>query len=207
MRNPPLHPRPLTIRGRTTPRRAVTLVEVLLALGVLATIGSLVAGMVHSTFQNTRNHHDLRRRTVKAEVIAARLDGAIRSSTTVLASGTDWVVLWTTDSRANQKPNLSEIRRIEFDAANKRIRAYAAPSGLAEASDTTYPLASDFGATTAALKGTANFPAETWCERVTAWQIAPAGAGQSTRLLGYTISLQDQAGTSTHKSAICLRGS
>ena len=207
MRNQPFHPGPVSRRRRPNSRRAFTLVEVLLALAVLAAVSGLVAGLIFSTSQATRNQQDLRRRTVKAEVIAARVDGAIRSSTMVLASGADWVVLWTTDSRANQKPNLSEIRRIEFDAVGKCIRAYAAAPGLAEANDTTYATASDFGAVTSALKGTASFPAETWCDRVTGWQVAPAGAGPTTRLLGYTITLQDAAGTSSHRSAICLRGS
>lgn len=190
--------------GETSAR---SLIEVLLALAVRATVSSLVAGMIYSTSQNTRNQQDLRRRKVKAEVIAARVDGAIRSSMMVLASGTDWLVLWTADSRANQKSNLSEIRRIEFSAANKRIRDYAAPSGLAAGSDTTYELSSDFGTVTAALKGTANFPGETWCDRVTGWQIALAGATQTTRLLGYAITLQDAAGAARHHSAFCPRGS
>ena len=74
-----------------------------------------------------------------------------------------------------------------------------------EADDTAYALSSDFAQVTGAIKGGATFPGETWCERVAAWQVVPSGAGQGTRLLGYSMTREDAVGTSTFKSAVCLR--
>ena len=184
----------------------MTLVEVVLALGITSLIASSVAGLIYSVYQSQRDQQHLRRRNSRAEVVAARLDGAIRSASVVLAVGTDYLVLWKTDSRTNQKPNLSEIQRIEWDRAGQRLRTYAAPANLAEEDDATYDLTADFAQITAGLKDTAAFPGQTWCQDVTGWQPGPPGASQSTRLLSYTISFKDGAGTSTFKSTAALRG-
>jgi type II secretory pathway pseudopilin PulG len=198
------HPRPLGPRRRRT--AGVTLVEVLLALAVTSLIASSVAGLVYTVSQTQRDQQHLRRRNSRAEVVAARVDGAIRSATAVLAVGSDYLVLWKTDSRTNRMPNLSEIQRIEWDRAGQRLRAYAAPADLAEADDPAYDLTSDFSQITAALKDTPDFPGETWCRDVAGWQPGPAGASQATRLLSYTITFQDAAGTATFKSSAALRG-
>jgi prepilin-type N-terminal cleavage/methylation domain-containing protein len=201
----PLHPPTLTRGSATAAPSGFTLVEVLLSMGLLATIAALVSGMIYSSSQGAARQQETRRRHVRSEVVSARLDAALRGSTTVLAAGATWVVLWKGDSRPDQQPNLSEIQRVEWDAATKRLRAYAAQQPVAEADDTAYPPTTDFGAVTAALKGGSSFPGETWCERVAAWQLVPAGAGQATRLLGYTITLEDAAGSSSFKSSVSLR--
>ena len=203
------HSRPLgrTVSGRRVRRAAgVTLVEVVLALGITSLIAGSVAGLIYSVVQSQRDQQHLRRRNSKAEVVTARVDGAIRSATAVLAVGSDYLVLWKTDSRSNQKPNLSEIQRIEWDRAGQRIRAFAAPADLAEADDPAYELTSDFSQITAGFKDTPAFPGQTWCQDVTGWQPGPAGAPQSARWLCYTITFRDAAGTATVKSTASLRG-
>ena len=207
------HPRPLGRRvggrGRSLRVRGaagVTLVEVVLALGITSLIASSIAGLIYSVSQTQRDQQHVRRRNTRAEVVTARVDGAIRSATAVLAVGSDYAVLWKNDSRTNQKPNLSELQRIEWDRPGQRLRAYAAPEDLAAADDPAYELTSDFSQITAAIKGTPVFPGQTWCQDVTGFQPGPLGAPQSTRLLSYTITFRDGAGTSTIKSTAALRG-
>jgi hypothetical protein len=115
--------------------------------------------------------------------------------------------LWVADSRRNQKPDLSELRRIEWDSTSRQIRCYEAPAGLADASNTTYDLSTtDFLSVTSALKGTTNFPYTVWGNGVTAFQTAPAGATQATKLVGYGLTLDTSGSTRAFRSTATLRG-
>jgi len=201
------HPGSIVRRERPARRvRGVSLVELVLALAITSLIASSIAGLVYSVYQSQHDQQHLRRRNSRAEVVTARLDGAIRSSAMVLAVGADHVVLWKTDTNVDRKPNLSEIQRIEWDRAGRRLRAYEAPAGLAEPEDPAYELTSDFAQVTAGLKGTPSFEGQTWCQDVAGWQPGPAGASQATRMLYYTITFEDPAGTSTFRSTAALRG-
>ena len=178
-----------------------------MALAITALIATSVAGMMYSVTQGTRNGQELRRRNVKAEVVTARLESAVRGSRQVLAAGPSWAVLWTSDARANQKPNVSELLRIEFDAAGKQLRAYAAPATLAPADDVEYAADADFDSVTNSLKGTGRLTGTTWAARVAGWTVSPIGASPgASRLLCHTITFEDGAGTAAVTSAVALRG-
>jgi type II secretory pathway component PulJ len=207
MRSRAFHPRTLVRHGRS-PRRAAgtTLIEVVLAMAITALIGSAVAGLIYSMCQNTRDQQIVRRRNIRADVIAARLDGAIRSSAVVLATGDDYIVLWKADTRANNTPNWSEIERIEWDRNSGVLSSYRAPETLPDGLDLPLDPSLNFDFVTRLLRGTPAFPGETWFKDVVGWQLRPSGASRSTRLLCYTMDLEDDAGTSTFKSTIALRG-
>jgi len=98
----------------------------------------------------------------------------------------------------NDQPSLSEIRRIELDGVSDEMWSCRAPAGLAEADDTMYGPATDYGAETATLEGTTNFPGELWGAAVTGWTMNLDNLDpQAAFMVSYTITIQgaDTAGT------------
>ncbi len=126
----------------------------------------------------------------------------------LLGSDGQCLVLWVSDSKKNGAPDLSELRRIEWDAATKRIRCYQARTTLAPAANTAYDLTTtNFLATTAALRGTSSFPAVVWAQGVSGWSTSPTVATPATRLIAYGVTIDlSVGGTHTARSAAALRG-
>ncbi len=101
------------------------LVEILLALAITGVIAGGVASLLFAVAGGTKDRQDLRRRNVRVDVLAARVDGAIRSSGMVLGSDDRCLVLWVSDSKRNGVPDLSEIRRIEWESTTKQLLSSA----------------------------------------------------------------------------------
>jgi len=188
--------------------RGVMLVEVLLALAITGLIAAGVASLLFATAGGTKERQELRRRNVRVDVVAARIDGAVRSSNRIVGRDNRCIVLWTSDSTANGMPNLSELRRIEWDPTTKRLLCSEAPASLSAAANIAYPLAAtDFVSVTAALSGTGSFPSTVWANGVSGWASSPTVITDTTRLVSYQITL-DLASGQTHsaRSAAALRG-
>jgi hypothetical protein len=194
-------------RRRRAPR-GVMLVEILLALAITGMIAAGVASLLFATAGGTKERQDLRRRNVRVDVVAARVDAAVRSCGTALGRDANCLVLWVSDSKLNGMPDLSELRRIEWDPATKRLLCFEAPSTLLDADNTAYALATtDFVTTTAALRGTASFPSTVWGNGVSGWTSSPSPITQSTRLVSYEVTIDlTEGGTHTARSAVALRG-
>lgn len=194
----------------THPRRSrgVMLVEILLALAITGLVAAGVASLLFATATGTKDRQELRQGNVRVDVLAHRMDAAIRSSSMLLARDTRSLVFWTADVKKNGLPDLSELRRIDWDNTTKRVVCYQAPATLDAASNTTYDLATtDFLTTTAALRGTASFPGTLWAQNVQRWETSAAAATRLTRLIayGFTIHLAD-GGKRTARSSATLRG-
>jgi len=188
-------------------RRGLMLVEVLLALAIAGMVAAVVAAMLFGLANGSRDRLDLRHRNVRADVLTARIDTAVRSSSMLLGGDANTLVFWVADTRKNGKPDLSELRRIEWNAASKQVRCYQAPAGLADADDTGFQTSDDFLAATAAIAGSATFPGEVWASGVTGWTVTtvPAGAAHDARMVAYTLTLTTAAGTVTIPSSAPLR--
>lgn len=200
----------LTDRYRRSPRpagpRGLTLVELLLGLAITGVIGAAVTTMLFSTYHGSTSREELRTLLVRGEIGAMRLRMSLRSSTRVLARGDGYLVLWMGDTRANDAPDLSELRRIELDSDTGELLSYKAPADLPEAQDAEYDLATtDFGAVTNSLKGSASFPGQVWAADVTAWTTKlDAGDPQECGFVGYaiTMTLNDVAQTIVSGAAL-----
>jgi len=179
-----------------------------MALAIAAMIALGVSSLLYGMANGTKDRQELRRRNAKAEVLAHRLDTAIRSSAMLLGRDGNAMVFWVSDANGNETPNLSELLRIEWDPATKEIRGYRAPSTLAPAADIAYNAATtDFLTVTAGLAGGASFPRETWGRGVQAWESGPAASSQGTRLVHYAMTLEfTDAAPATVRSAVALRG-
>ena len=195
------------LQRRRSPR-GVMLVEILLALAITGMIAAGVASLLFATAGGTKERQELRRRNVRVDVLAARIDAAVRSCGMVLGRDANCLVLWVSDSKLNGMPDLSELRRIEWEPATKRLVCFEAPSTLLDADNTAYALATtDFVTTTAALRGTASFPSTVWGNGVSGWTTSPSAMTQSTRLVSYEVAIDlTEGGTHTARSAIALRG-
>jgi hypothetical protein len=184
----------------------VSVVELLLALGILAIIGGTLATMLFATSRSTRNGTDLRRRNLKIEVINSRIDSAVRSSCRVLAAGDDYLVLWLGETRQNSVPDLSEICRIDWNAGSKQLQYSAATPGLADAENIAYTFTTDFASATAALAGDARFPMQVWGRNVSGWSFTLDKPIPASRVVQYTLQVEDEDGIGTYQNAVSRRG-
>jgi prepilin-type N-terminal cleavage/methylation domain-containing protein len=205
---------PITAVGRSRLRagrrcaRGLSLVEVIMALAIAAMISAGVSSLLFAVANGTKDRQEVRRRNVKAEVLANRIDGAVRSSAMLLGRDNRAMVFWVSDSRDNQVPNLSELLRIEYDAATKEIRSCRAPAGLAEAADIVYdPQTTDFLSATASLAGSTSFPRRICGSDIPDCNFGSEPADQSTRLITYGITLQVPGESpELFQSSVALRG-
>lgn len=192
--------------------RGLTLVELLLALAITALIGAAIAAMFFAVSYGTSSRNDLRGLVVRQRTLTARLDASVRGSAQILAAGGDYVVLWMGDSRANKAPDLSELRRIEYDSAGKTLISYKAvfPAGWTQAAidaaDTSYALTADFNAVTKALKGNSLWPSETWMTNVTEAALTYNNASASSAtLVSYRFTLGSGTTAAPVAGAAALR--
>ena len=209
----PFHPAAALTRPRTrdlAPRNnrwALTLVEMLLSLAILAVIAATLAGMLSTVSAGTRSATELRHRNLRAEVVRERVESTVRSSARVLAAGENWLVLWTGEIRTNSVPDLSEICRIEWDKATRELRCFAPPPGLPEADNVKYAFSSDFDGITRSLAGTARFPGQVWGRRVHEWAPTVDGpAASPRRTVSYRLTLEDERGLTTFVATVAPRG-
>ncbi len=191
----------------------VTFVELVLALGITGLVGLGVAAMMVSSTYGLTSQKGMRNLVVRHKTIGARLDSAMRGAKQVLASGDGYLVLWIEDTRADGKPNISELRRIELDGSTDELSGYVGtfPSGWSEAAvtaaDTAYELTDNFDTVTTALKSGSYFPKEVWGEGVTAWTMSfdDNGDPTTTYLISYRMTLDAGGTTSTAIGAAALR--
>lgn len=171
--------------------RGLTLIELLMALAIMALIGSTIAGMLSAVAYGTSADSDVRKLVARNKMVAMRINAAVRGSQMVLDAGSsvsgDWVVLWGRDLDENGEPSLLEIRLLEYDSAAGALSSYTAPAGT---SDVLYTTADDFDAITNTLRGTADFPEERWGNDAAGFEISlDQSDPQAAKTLSYRLSL------------------
>jgi hypothetical protein len=163
----------------------------LIALSVTAVLVLAIASMLHAVAYGSQSQSSARQTNVASKLLRARIDAAIAGAKMVLATdNSTYIVIWTGDTNADSVPDLSELRRIEFNAGTGQITSYRAPAGVTP--DTAYTLATDFNATTNALKGGNTFPAEVWAKNVTAFSASlNNGTTQNATAVYYSVTAQN----------------
>jgi len=179
----------------------------MIAMAITCMIGAAVAAMVYSASYGTSSQDQLRNLLVAHEMAELRTSTALRSSMMVLAKGDDYVVLWTRHTRDVDSPNLSELQRIEIERDKQELRSYQAPADLPAERDTKYDLAgTDFGALTATLRDTADFPGEPWASDVTDLAFTfDTDDPRSCELVGYRTDITVDGQTETAIGCAALR--
>ena len=151
-------------------RGGFTLTELILGMVILSGIGLAVASMVVSASYGTTSDRGLKDVMIGQQIVAVRLEEALRASGQVLAKGDDYIVLWTAEREVDGICSLSELLRLERSPSTMEVTAYRAPADLSDDDDTEYDLGStNFNTVTNALKGQSTFPGQLWAVNVTSW--------------------------------------
>lgn len=192
--------------------RAMTIVEVLMALIVVSLISVGVASMLYAANYGTSSQREVRRVAVRTQQVRLRLDNAIRNARQILAEGETsaghaYIVLWQGDTNtedANQDTvNLSELELIELPDGSTTLTSYKATS---PATDTAYASDADFYQEAQNAKGSGDLVGTTWAQSIATFDItldeaAPADAQLAT----WRCTLTDGVLSETLVSSIALR--
>jgi type II secretory pathway pseudopilin PulG len=109
---------------RNDVRRALSLVELLLAMTITAMVAAAIAGMLGAVTAGVGSRRDNRTVMVLANAAESRLSSYIAPSRCLLsASGSD-IVLWLNDRRESGTVHATEIRWLKFDSAAQTINVY-----------------------------------------------------------------------------------
>jgi prepilin-type N-terminal cleavage/methylation domain-containing protein len=186
--------------------RGFTLLEILLALAVTAMVAMVVATLLFSVANGTASRDAAQGNNSLIDVLCSRINTAVRPAGRILAQADGMLVFWMSDSDGNNKPNLSEIRRLELDAVTGHLVLYSAPATINPWDDTGYDLTQDFASVTAALRGTVNFPGTTMMTDVQQWTPSPVGAMSVSNFLTYRVTVSGPTGALIARAAVAMRG-
>lgn len=185
--------------------RAFSLAETLIALAISSSVGLCAVMMLSGVAAGTRAQNDTREATMRRQVAVARLGAVSRGSARVLARGSDHLVLWVGDVNNDGLPNLSELRRVAWDAEAQQLVRFEAAAGVDP--DPAYELSEDFDTITADVAGLAEFPATTLLNRVTGWnvQLDDEADVQAAKLLRLSVTLATASGPEAAVAMASLR--
>jgi len=99
-------------------RRGLTLLEMILAIGITATIGAAIASMMAAVSNGLTSRDDGRRTAVQLATTQVRLAAYIAPSRCVLDKSDSAITIWFDDNRESNTVHASEIRWLEFDEFN-----------------------------------------------------------------------------------------
>ena len=99
-------------------RRGLTLLEMILAIGITATIGAAIASMMAAVSNGLTSRDDGRRTAVQLATTQVRLAAYIAPSRCVLDKSDSAITIWFDDNRESNTVHASEIRWLEFDDFN-----------------------------------------------------------------------------------------
>ncbi len=179
----------LSLRSRSARRAAFTLAEILIATTITAMLGAATLTMLIGLHAGADYEQAVRRESTAEHAAAMRIAAATRNASALLAHDPDHLVLWTGDANNNAEPELSELRRIQWDEANGELRVYelTTPSG---APDPSYSVDDHFSTITANYAGTALLPGRVLLRRVNTWHVAiDASSPSDARRLRITVHL------------------
>jgi type II secretory pathway pseudopilin PulG len=139
-------------------RRALTLLELLLAMVVTTLVAAAIAGMLGAVSAGVGSRKDNRAVMVLAHAGQSRLAAYFATARCVLARNGNNVTLWLNDSRESATVHASEIRWLQFDAAAGAliVKYVDFPSDwtktACDLADAEYPDSSDWSAVLASYE-------------------------------------------------------
>lgn len=172
-----------------------TLVELLIALVVSGLVAAGVTAMLVAVSYGTSSSHDLRTLVVKSKTIDARLGASIRVCRQVLASGSDFLLLWVADADEDDVTDNAEVRLIDRDAATDMLNSYY---------DDTAAGAYVDAATFRAL-ALGSFTPQPWGTGVTGLSFVLDIPARGTNLVSYTMTLESEDVSETVVGAVAMR--
>ena len=191
---PPSRPSAYRIRRRHV-CRAMTLVELLIAIAICALIGAAAVAMLSATAYGTTSSRSMSAVLVKSHAVNARIAAAVRRSVEVVAAGDDYIILWLADDNEDEARQYGELQLVEYDTDDETLRSY---SNAADATD--FATASAFRTT-----AKASYTAEDWATGLTDISFTTDTAPPGTTIVNYRITVHDDLVDETSIGAATLR--
>lgn len=185
--------------------RALTFLELLIALSITAVTCAILAVLVNATAVGTNTQNDGRRSLVRMQSIKSALQDEFVNARAILAVGSTYVIYWVGDqpgavTAANNAVNYSEMRMLELDASTGNLKLYKVqfPNGVSNSwivsYDSTCALSTDWYGTCQSLKSTSYYPPITVATGVTGISVSlDSASATSAKLISLSISLNDGA--------------
>jgi hypothetical protein len=183
--------------------RALTFLELLIALSITAVTCAILAVLVNATAVGTNSQNDGRRSLVRLQSVKSALLDELVNARAVLAVGTNYVVYWEGDqpgavTSANNAVNYSEMRLLELDTGTGNLNLYKVvwPANSSNSwiisYDATCPVSTNWYATCQALKATSYYPPITVATGVTSLTVSlDSATTTSAHLVSFCISTND----------------
>ena len=172
-----------------------TLVELLIALVVSSLAAAGVTAMLVAVSYGTSSSNDLRSLVVKSKTIDARLGASVRGCRQVLASGSDFLLVWVADADADDVTDNAEVRLIERDAATDELNSYYDGAAAGDYVD----------AATFRTLALGSFTPQPWATGVTGLTFVLDLPAPGTRLVSYTMTLESEDVSETVVGAVATR--
>ncbi len=169
--------------------RGLTLLELLLAVAATAVIGAATASMLFAVARGTTSMRGQRALVIQARTLDARVAASLRRAARVLDADAQNLVLWVHDHNDNDRPDLSELQRLDYNATDDTFSSFEMAAGAA---DVTFELTDDFLSETEARITSGELAEQRWAEGVIDVALAPDESDpQAARLITYRITLSD----------------
>jgi hypothetical protein len=118
-----------------THRRALTLLELMLALSITALIAGAIWGMMNAVTAGVTTRRDNRSTMVGASAAATRIGAYIAPSRCLLDVEKDGLVIWLNDERQSDTVHATELRWMLYNGADGTLDVYfvSFPDGWSQA--------------------------------------------------------------------------
>lgn len=182
-------------------KTAFTLVELLLAMSILAVVGVAALSILGATTYGTSDDQLRREMIVSAEVIKQRINSVVHAAEELIipnsgqTTSTDYLIVWAKDTNDDETKDNSEMLLIERDTSTNELLAFQDTSAAGTFSD----------AATFRAAAKASYPSTRWATGFSAFFCtASFGAGQFP-LLTYKFTVTRGTSNETHTGSASLR--
>lgn len=103
-------------------RRALTLIEMILALSIIAVISLAIATMMAAVSTGVNAKDDGRQTAIRIATTKSRIAAYVAPSRCIVNKGFDFVTLWLEDTRESNTIHASEVRWIQFDETTQELQ-------------------------------------------------------------------------------------
>ncbi len=109
--------------------RGLTLIELILSIAATGIICTAIATVLVAVTYGTDSSKDMRTLVSRNKTVNARLGATIRGSQSILASGSNYIVLWKSDDDMDGEPCPLEMQRLEFATVNDTTGIWSYEAG------------------------------------------------------------------------------
>jgi hypothetical protein len=182
-------------------RRALTMVELLLAMAITSLVGLATAAMLRATAYATFSRQGQRTLLVRAQTIETRLAAAVRGAAEIVVPNSatptqaEYIVLWAGDANADDVKQLAEMQLIERNTTTGVLATYSNAGAVGD-----FTTAAAFR--TAAL---ATYPSDGWGGGLTELSFTLVTTAADHPLLTYRLTLSEGDATQTLQGAAAPR--